>query len=112
MVLVENYLKMFALKEAVQPAGGTGGVTIVLCNYFLDDGQRINCHKKKLCKLPRLPHSLHTNYGREQARPSKVQTLVKTSLNVATELKYYCPVPLRGRGVQMQLQIEMVIFIK
>lgn len=46
MVLVENYLKMFALKEAVQPAGGTGGVTIVLCNYFLDDGQRINCHKK------------------------------------------------------------------
>ena len=39
---------------------------------------------KKLCKLPRLPHSLHTNYGREQARPSKVQTMVKTSLNVAT----------------------------
>ena len=111
MVLVENYLKMFALKEAVQPAGGTGGVTIVLCNYFLDDGQRINCHKKTLQAASAAPFITHKLWQRTGG-PSKVQTLVKTSLNVATELKYYCPVPLRVRGVQMQLQIEMVIFIK
>ena len=43
---------------------------------------------------------------------ANLQTLVKTSLNVATTEILLLPAAIRGRGVQMQLQIEMVIFIK
>ena len=73
---------------------------------------------KKLCKLPRPPIH-YIQIMAEQAlgaaaaeQGANLQTLVKTSLNVATTEILLLPAAIRGRGVQMQLQIEMVIFIK
>ena len=71
---------------------------------------------KKLCKLPRPPIH-YIQIMTEQAlgaaeQGANLQTLVKTSLNVATTEILLLPAAIRGRGVQMQLQIEMVIFIK
>ena len=67
---------------------------------------------KKTLQAASAAHSLHTNYGIKQAlgaaeQGANLQTLVKTSLNVATtEILLYCLLPLEGEECKCSYKLK------